>query len=55
MIKIMLDQGLPRAAAELLRQQGWDALHVGDVGLAAASDQTILIQAEQQGLSLIHI
>ncbi len=53
MIKIMLDQGLPRAAAELLRQQGWDALHVGDVGLAAASDQTILNQAEQQGRTVV--
>ncbi|MCX7144775.1 MAG: DUF5615 family PIN-like protein [Sulfuritalea sp.] len=53
MIKIVLDQGLPRSAAELLRQQGWDALHVGDVGLAAASDQTILNQAEQQGRTVV--
>ena len=53
MIKIVLDQGLPRSAAELLRQQGWDALHVSDVGLAAASDQTILNQAEQQGRTVV--
>lgn len=53
MIKILLDQGLPRSAAELLRQQGWDALHVSDVGLAAASDQTILNQAEQQGRTVV--
>lgn len=53
MIKILLDQGLPRSAAELLRQQGWDALHVGDVGLAAASDQTILKHAELQGSTVV--
>ena len=53
MIKILLDQGLPRSAAELLRQQGWDALHVGDVGLATASDQAILKHAEQQGSTVV--
>ncbi|MBK7767998.1 MAG: DUF5615 family PIN-like protein [Sulfuritalea sp.] len=53
MIKILLDQGLPRSAAELLIQQGWDALHVGDVGLRTASDQTILKHAEQQGAALL--
>ena len=53
MIKILLDQGLPRSAAGLLRQQGWDALHVGDVGLATASDQTILKHAQQQGSAVI--
>jgi predicted nuclease of predicted toxin-antitoxin system len=53
MTKILLDQGLPRLAAELLRQQGWDALHVGEVGLATASDQTILKHAELQGRTVV--
>lgn len=53
MIKILLDQGLPRSAAELLRQQGWNALHVGEVGLATASDQSILKHAQQQGSTVV--
>ena len=53
MIKILLDQGLPRSAAVLLRQQGWDANHVGEIGLATASDQTILKHAEQQGSTVV--
>lgn len=53
MIKIVLDQGLPRSAAELLRQQGWDATHVGEIGLATASDQAILKHAEQQGSTVV--
>lgn len=42
MIKILLDQGLPRSAAALLRDVGFDAIHVGDIGMAAASDIDIL-------------
>ncbi|MBK7764720.1 MAG: DUF5615 family PIN-like protein [Sulfuritalea sp.] len=52
-MKIVLDQGLPRSAAELLRQQGWDATHVGEIGLATASDQAILKHAEQQGSTVV--
>jgi hypothetical protein len=32
MIKILLDQGLPRSAAFLLRKEGWDVVHTGDIG-----------------------
>ena len=53
MITILLDQGLPRSAAELLRKQGWKALHVSDIGLATANDQTILKYAEQQGSTVV--
>jgi predicted nuclease of predicted toxin-antitoxin system len=44
-----LDQGLPREAAEILRMSGWDVLHVGEIGMGAASDERILEQAETDG------
>jgi predicted nuclease of predicted toxin-antitoxin system len=37
-----LDQGLPRSAASLLRERGFDAVHVGEIGMATAEDSTIL-------------
>lgn len=44
-MKLLLDQGLPRSAGELLRAAGIDALHVGDIGYAAATDAAILQRA----------
>ena len=41
-MKLLLDQGLPRSAAALLRQAGMDAVHVGEVGYATAEDEAIL-------------
>lgn len=43
----LLDQGLPRAAADLLRTQDLDVIHVGEIGLACASDTEIIRFAEQ--------
>lgn len=45
MIKILLDQGMPRSAVSLLRDRGWDAVHAYDIGLGRASDQIILDRA----------
>ncbi|MGH8285469.1 MAG: DUF5615 family PIN-like protein [Steroidobacteraceae bacterium] len=39
MIKILLDQGLPRSAAARLREAGWDAVHAAEVGLERATDE----------------
>ena len=41
-MKLLIDQGLPRAAASLLRSAGMDAVHTGEIGLAIASDADIL-------------
>lgn len=48
-MKLLLDQGLPRSTAELLRGDGHDAVHVGEVGMAAADDTEILSTGLVQG------
>ncbi|MBI1921575.1 MAG: DUF5615 family PIN-like protein [Geobacter sp.] len=42
MTKLLLDQGLPRSTAFLLRMRGWDVVHVAEIGLSAAKDLEIL-------------
>jgi len=42
---LLLDQGLPRSTTIHLRDVGLKADHVGEVGLAAAGDSTILARA----------
>lgn len=44
-MKLLLDQGTPRSAATLLCRAGFDAVHTGDIGLAAADDEEILQRA----------
>jgi predicted nuclease of predicted toxin-antitoxin system len=45
MHRLLLDQGLARTAAAILRERGLDAVHVGELGLAHAADQVILERA----------
>jgi predicted nuclease of predicted toxin-antitoxin system len=47
-MKILLDQGLPRSTAQMLAGTGVDAVHVGEIGLAAASDEAILEAARRE-------
>ncbi len=66
MIKILLDQGLPRSAAELLSQQGWDALHVSGAsapsvvrlrieGLKGSELAALLVRVwDRAGVALTH-
>lgn len=46
---LLLDQGLPRTTTLHLRDSGLNSEHVGDVGLAAADDGTILAHAREHG------
>ena len=45
MIKMLLDQGLPRTAASLLRERGWDVQHVSERGMSRAEDSAIIALA----------
>jgi len=47
-MKLLLDQGLPRSTVEHLQQAGFDAAHVGELGLASASDAIILDFARRE-------
>jgi predicted nuclease of predicted toxin-antitoxin system len=41
-MKFLLDQGLPRSAAGLLRERDFDAAHAAEIGLTSAADLEIL-------------
>jgi predicted nuclease of predicted toxin-antitoxin system len=47
-MKLLLDQGLPRSTAFLLRAAGIEAIHVGERALATAPDSAILEVARQE-------
>jgi predicted nuclease of predicted toxin-antitoxin system len=47
-MKLLLDQGLPRSTVKHLAAAGIIAEHVGDLGMAIATDQAILDFARQQ-------
>ncbi|MBX3425074.1 MAG: DUF5615 family PIN-like protein [Pirellulales bacterium] len=44
-MRFLLDQGLPRSAVEPLRAAGFDAEHVGELGMHAAPDTAIMAAA----------
>lgn len=48
-MKLLLDQGVPRRAAALLRDAGVEATHVAEVGLSAADDADILAWCRTKG------
>ena len=48
MIRIVLDQGLPRGTAAHLRREGWDVVHVGEIGMSRATDLEILDYARRE-------
>ena len=52
-MKLLLDQGLPRSAAALLSDRGFDTVHAGDIGLAAAADAAILDRARIDGRTIV--
>lgn len=48
-MRLLLDQGLPRSEAELLREAGHDAIHTASINVGGASDQQILTVANAEG------
>lgn len=52
-MKLLLDQGLPRSSVTHLAQLGIASSHVGELGLAAASDIAILAYALQHDLVVV--
>jgi len=47
-MRLLLDQGLPRSAVRQLVERGMAAEHVGDLGMATASDAHILKAARER-------
>ena len=47
-MKLLLDQGLPRSAANALREAGHVAAHAGEIGLATATDSDIIERARSE-------
>jgi predicted nuclease of predicted toxin-antitoxin system len=52
-MKLLLDQGLPRSAAMLLRNAGTDTVHTGEIGLATADDDVILERGRLEGRIIV--
>ena len=48
-MKRLLDQGLPLSAAALLREAGFDTVHVGEIGMSEADDSDIIQKARDDG------
>lgn len=53
MKRILLDQGLPFTAATILREGGWDAVHVRELGMNDAADSEILEYAARESRVII--
>lgn len=47
-MRFLLDQGLPRSTAALLRRVGFDAVHTAEIGMAQAEDEAILARASSE-------
>ncbi|MCC5816123.1 MAG: DUF5615 family PIN-like protein [Leptospira sp.] len=48
-MKFLLDQGIPRSLKELLISEGYEAEHVGIIGMGQANDLDIIEFAKKEG------
>jgi predicted nuclease of predicted toxin-antitoxin system len=52
-LKLLLDQGVPRRAAALLREAGHDAVHASEVGLSSADDREVVRWCLANGATVV--
>jgi predicted nuclease of predicted toxin-antitoxin system len=52
-VKLLLDQGLSRSTAAGLVRLGHDAVHAGDIGMAAATDRELIERARRDGRVIV--
>jgi predicted nuclease of predicted toxin-antitoxin system len=52
-IRLLLDQGLPRSTVRNLEERGFDVCHVADLGYSRASDAEIIEVAEKQSRVIV--
>ena len=52
-MRFLLDQGVPRRAAVLLREAGLDVVHASEQGLAAADDRDIIAWCRDNGAVVV--
>lgn len=51
--RLLLDQRIPRDTAALLREVGFECVHVGEIGMSRAEDREILILASEQRATVV--
>lgn len=52
-MKLLLDQGLPLSSASLLHADGIATIHVGELGMSAAPDDSIIEYARSSGYCIV--
>jgi predicted nuclease of predicted toxin-antitoxin system len=52
-MRLVLDQGVPRDAAALLRGLGYDCMHVGEIGMSKAADEEILVFSLERSATVV--
>jgi len=52
-MKLLLDECLPRSTVRHLRNAGFEAIHIGDMGSATTSDAQILDMGRSQGAVVV--
>ena len=50
---IVLDQGMPYGTAAILKDRGWDAVHVRDLGMRDSADSEILAYAARVSRAVV--
>ena len=51
--RLVLDQGIPRDAAALLRERGLDCVHLGEIGMSQADDEEILKVSSERNATVV--